>query len=198
MSLVFAKAIEDGDLTLVESLLANDSIDVNARLPRPNNPPPLVHAVRCAWSSGRVDIVKLLLSTGADVDGVDDNGQTASFAAALARSVTALAVLLSHRPNLEIADEAKRRPLQISLNRKSDGISLMLINAGASLDGVQSLSSFAARSTAAIEALLNRGVAMNQLRDVMDGTPLHCYCDSACCRCACRRRGENAHQCLRP
>jgi hypothetical protein len=35
----FAKAIEDGDSTLVESLLASGSIDVNARLPRLFNPP---------------------------------------------------------------------------------------------------------------------------------------------------------------
>jgi ankyrin repeat protein len=173
---LLAKAIEEGDLTLVESLLANDSIDVNARLPRPNNPPPLVLAVRCASPSGRVDIVELLLNAGADIDGVDDNGQTACFAATEAH---VLAVLITRRANLDVKDKANRTVLEFLFtymnNRASDRIAVMLVNAGASLDGMPPmlLCWIASRSTAAIHALLNRGVVLSQLRDDHSRTPLH-------------------------
>jgi hypothetical protein len=69
----FAKAIEIGDSNQIESLLASGSIDVNARLPREFNPPPLVLAVTC--EARRVDtlcIVEMLLSAGAHIECVDD------------------------------------------------------------------------------------------------------------------------------
>jgi ankyrin repeat protein len=172
-----AKAIEDGDSSQVESLLTSGSIDHSARLPREHNPPPLVFAAqRC-----RARIVELLSSAGADINGVDDSGQTACFAAVWARCVDVLAVLLKHRPDLEIKDNRfDQTPLQLSLeviNREGDYISVMLINAGAALDDLPagSLCWFASRSTAAIEALLNRGIAVSQLRDTetRNCTPLH-------------------------
>jgi hypothetical protein len=43
---IVAKAIDRGKPTQIESLLASGSINVNARLPREFNPPPLVLAVR--------------------------------------------------------------------------------------------------------------------------------------------------------
>jgi ankyrin repeat protein len=79
----FAKAIEIGDSTQIESLLTSGSIDVNARLPREFNPPPLVLAVR--HERVCVDIVEMLLSAGAHIDGVDENGQTACHAAVRAQ-----------------------------------------------------------------------------------------------------------------
>jgi hypothetical protein len=54
----FAKAIEIGDSKQIESLLASGSIDVNARLSREFNPPPLVLAVTC--EARRVDTLCLL------------------------------------------------------------------------------------------------------------------------------------------
>jgi ankyrin repeat protein len=176
----FAKAIEDGDSTLVESLLASGLIDVNARLPRLFNPPPLVFAVRCCGAR-RVDIVEMLLSANAFVDGVDDNEQTACFAATVARNVAVLAVLLARQPNLEIKDNRyNQNPLRLSLDYKVDYIAVMLINAGAAVDDFAGqLCALASRSTAAIQALRNRGVVLSQLRDTGNSngnrnlTPLH-------------------------
>jgi ankyrin repeat protein len=171
----FAKAIENGDSNQIESLLTSGSIDVNARLPRTSNPPPLVYAAQCR----RAGIVQLLLSAGAHIDGVNDSRQTACFAAAWARSVDVLAVLLAHprRPNLDIEDDANQTALQISLdlNNLSDNrTSMLLINAGAALDSIAGMECwFASRSTATIQALLNRGVVLNRLRGPMDFTPLH-------------------------
>jgi ankyrin repeat protein len=174
-----ANAIENGDSSQIESLLANGSIDVNARLPREFNPPPLVYAVRC--NASRVDIVERLLSAGARIDDADDNGETACFAATQARERAVLAVLLAHRPNLEAGSRLRNSsPLRLSLSfsdAASDHISLMLINAGASLDVdddlVDLVCEFASRSTAAIQALRNRHVIMNRLFDRLHCTPLH-------------------------
>jgi hypothetical protein len=52
-------------------------------------------------------------------------------------------------------------------------LSLLLIEAGAPLEGVEAnLCQFAATSTAAIQALLGRGVVVRELRDSKDSTPL--------------------------
>jgi ankyrin repeat protein len=170
----FAKAIEIGDSKQIQWLLSSGSIDVNARLPRVHNPPALVLAA-VRQTECRVDIVEMLLSAGAHIDGVDDHGQTACFAATLARNVDVLAVLLSHRPNLEIkSTTTSQTPLQCALDPVDNDIVVMLINAGASLDGLDvPLCWFAATSTAAIQALLNRGVLVSQLRSSLNFTPLH-------------------------
>jgi ankyrin repeat protein len=180
MSLVedFAKAIESGDSSQVESLLTNGSIDVNARLPRDNNPPALVFAVMCDKCG--IDIVGMLLDAGARIDDVDDLGQTACFTAALFRRGDVMASLLERRPNLEIKSRSfHATPLHFLLTQIASecvDIAIMLINAGASLDVSpyhSALGWFASASTAAIEALINRGVVMNQLLDAGNLTPLH-------------------------
>jgi ankyrin repeat protein len=171
----FAQAIEEGDSNQIDSLLTNGSIDVNARLPREFHPPPLVFAVTCA--ARRVAVVEMLLIAGAHIDGVDDNDQTACYAAAFARDVDLLAVLLTHRPNLEIKEKSsKQSPLELSAAMLSgrDHIAVMLINAGASLSGVDDLLVvLASRGTAAIKALLNRGVVLNQVPKYRGFTSLH-------------------------
>jgi ankyrin repeat protein len=172
----FAKAIEQGDSTTVDSLLSSGSIDVNARLPRDYNPPSLVFAVQC--DACGVDVVETLLNAGARIDDVDDFGRTACYVATTARNVDVLAVLLAHGPNLELRDTRIRKtPLELSFNigtAKGDCISVMLVNAGASIAGEQ-LCAFAAKGAGAIQALLNRGVVVNQLRDSLNlnYTPLH-------------------------
>jgi ankyrin repeat protein len=174
----FAKAIEEDDLDQVESLLARGSIDVNVRLPRWLNPPPLVLAAKGPQS--RTAIVTMLLGAGAHIDGTDDDGRTASFVATLCRNVPVLALLLAHRPNLEKRHAwFEKTPLQFSLEvgHLNDYMSTMLINAGASLDldraRVRALLKFVSRSTSAIQALINRGFDVSQLRDRERCTPLH-------------------------
>jgi hypothetical protein len=129
-----------------------------------------------AAQARRADIVERLLNAGAHIDGVDDYGLTACFAATFFQSVDVLAVLLAREPDIEIKDGLQwQTPLQHSLAFNDDCISLMLINAGASLRGVRgSLCRFASRSTAAIQAMLNCGVTLNQMRDpLLNYTQLH-------------------------
>jgi ankyrin repeat protein len=129
-------------------------------------------------SNASVGLVELLLSAGAHIDGADDDGWTPTFAATWARNVDLLAVLLAHRPNLELKEKScQQTALQyaLSFGEALDSVSVMLTNAGAALDGASqsSLCRLASKGTSTIQALLNRGVAVNQLRDDEDKTPLH-------------------------
>jgi hypothetical protein len=166
---MLALSIERGDTTTVESAIASDSFDVEARLPRST---PLVLAAEC----GRAEIVKLLLSASAQIDSTDDRRMTACHHAALRGFVFVLAALLEHRPNLALMDDEQRTSLQCSFARSNgERSSTMLIVAGAPLDSVPDhrLCSFAASSVTAVHALIGRGVAVRNLHDGHMSTPLH-------------------------
>jgi ankyrin repeat protein len=169
----FADAIDRNDFSCVESLLTNGSIDANARLPRPmNHPPALVYAV----ARGRKDVVDVLLRFGARIDDTDDDGRTACHLVPHDHA-DMLALLLTHRPNLELRSISGRTPLDESfMTPLGHSISTMLIEAGAPLDGVdrRHLCGLAATSTAAIQTLLRRGVVVSELRNSSSkSTPLH-------------------------
>jgi ankyrin repeat protein len=167
----FANAIVHNDLSRIELLLANGSIDANARLPRALNPPALVFAA----DLGLKDVVDLLFRFGARIDDTDDDGYTACHAAARGHA-DVLELLLAHHPDLGLECKSGRTPLQYSfIFDGGELISIMLIEAGASLDGVERhfLCQLAAHSTSAIRTLLRRGVVVKDLRDLELLTPLH-------------------------
>jgi hypothetical protein len=128
-----AKAIEGGDATQVESLLAIDSIDVNERLPRSFKPPPTrarCAAVRCV-RTGPISKSKTMGSA-------------------------------KRRFNLRSSMEV------IFLQSCSSTPVLHSI-----LRATETCAGSASKSTAAIQALLNRGVAVGQYRSKTNVTPLH-------------------------
>jgi len=94
----FANAIENGDSSTVDSMISRGLVDINARLPRANEPPALVFATR----HGRVAIVDILLRANARIDETDKNGWTACHAAADGIHHDVLALLLARQPNLAI------------------------------------------------------------------------------------------------
>jgi ankyrin repeat protein len=166
----FANACDRDDLSLVESLLANGSIDANARLPRNGRPPALVLAARI----GRKAIVDVLLRSGARIDDTDDDGLTACHVVAARGNAELLALLLARRPNLELTCKSGRTSLNDSFRRDEQHISMMLIEAGAPLEAVnRHLLCPLATSTSAIRTLLRRGVVVSDLRDQERSTPLH-------------------------
>jgi ankyrin repeat protein len=176
----FAKAIEDGELPRIESLLANGSIDANARLPRPRNPPALVLAA--GLTNGmceQKDIVEALLRFGARINDIDDEGLTACHAAAQGvddtGDVDVVESLLAHQPNLELKCGNGNTVLVTAFKWSHYAISTMLIEAGASLERVDRrfLCQLAAESTSAIRTLLRRDVVVSELRDSQGRTPLH-------------------------
>jgi ankyrin repeat protein len=170
----FAEAIENGNSKTVHSLISSGSVDANARLTWRNGRqcPPLARAVCLAQTK----IVDILLRANARIDDTDEFGCTACHFAAVSSCVGALTLLLAHRPNLAHKDSDGRTALYYSFkNFNNERSSLMLIKAGAPLDGISraDLCRFAATSTAAIQALLDRDVVVSELRDDNDATPLH-------------------------
>jgi len=171
----FADAIEDGDAPIVELFILNGFVDVNARLPRRFSPPALVHAAQF----GQTEIVDILLRANARTDGADVNRRTACHAAADCCHPDVLALLLARQPNLAAVDANERTAFCIALRNchfvVSERCALMLLDAGASLEWADPshLCRFAATSTAAIQALIDRGVVVRELRMSDDSTPLH-------------------------
>jgi ankyrin repeat protein len=174
----FASAIERGDSIKVDSLLTSGSVDVNARLPRQSGPPALVRAA----DLGRNHVVEMLLKNGARIDDTDDAGNTACHAAACRHHVDVLALLLAHSPDLGHTNANRTTPLQAVMSGLIPDfrVALMLIEAGAPLDGVpdDELCRFAAVSSSTVHVLLNRGIAVHELRDDNAATPLHIAVDS--------------------
>jgi ankyrin repeat protein len=134
------------------------------------NPPALAFAAQ----QERKDIVEVLLIFGARVNDTDDDGRTACHFAAEGRA-DLLALLLAHRPNLELKCGKGRNVLETSLACTRYRNSLKLIEAGASLEAVDHglLCRLAASSTPAIQTLLRHNVAIRELRDRNGRTPLH-------------------------
>lgn len=125
---------------------------------------------------GDCDRVELLLNDGVDVNCVNSQGLSACHVAIRFGHADVLAVLLAHRADLALRDARGTLPLRMSLSYQCDRLSCMLLDAGAPLEnGLDDyLCRFAATSTAAIRALLNRGVVVNALRQQdSQNTPLH-------------------------
>jgi ankyrin repeat protein len=168
----FANAIDADNFEDVRMLIENGFVNVNARLPRVNNPPALVYAA----GRSKFDIVQFLLQENARIDETDANGHTACFLACVYHSLAVLTLLLSYRPNLHIKNRNGLSLLQyLSQFTINAPIWLAVLNAGASIEGVGSnaLCIFASKSTAAIQALLDRGIVVNSLTRHSGNTPLH-------------------------
>jgi hypothetical protein len=145
---------------------------------------------RRACDARRVDIVEMLLRAGANVDGVDDNDRTASFAAVEARSVDVLAALLAHRPNLEIKEKSSNSPLELSIALQVHTVDSLDVDQRRCLTrrfAQWNVVPARFKEHHAIQALLNRGVVVNQLRDSSNFTPLHLIAFQFLAQSRCRR-----------
>jgi ankyrin repeat protein len=130
-----------------------------------------------AAEEGNVAAVEFLLQHGSAIDEVDYRRQTACHAAARKGRADALRALLAHRqrPNLELTDASGDTPLGVSLWNDDVQIVVMLLKAGASLATVsrRRLYTMVGWSADIIQALLDRGVVIGDLRDDDGQTPLH-------------------------
>jgi ankyrin repeat protein len=162
-----AVAIENGEDSTVQLLI--DSNNINGRIPRRYNPPALVFAVR----RNKIDIAAMLLRAGARIDEVDDRGFTACHYAACCSGVDCdfLAMLLAYRPNLELKTAGGDTALVFASMYNHDCCA-MLIRAGSPLENVD-LFTLAVINTATIQALLDRGCNLKQLRGCYEKTLLH-------------------------
>jgi ankyrin repeat protein len=148
------------------------AIDCRVRSAPP--PPALVFAVR----GQQIEIVECLLRANARVDDTDERGRTACHASARLAYASVLALLLARRPNLALVDSYGKTAIDVALLHCGIGggrCVLMLLDAVASLERVDRsrLCSFAATSTAAIQALIDRGIVISELRCSFGRTALH-------------------------
>jgi ankyrin repeat protein len=168
----FADAIDRNDLPRIESLLANGLVDANARLRRKAFYRRLP-ALSLAAGLEHNDVVGLLLRFGARIDDADACGFTACHVVACDHA-DALAFLLTHKPNLALKCYRGLTPLEYSFLNVDKRCSMMLIEAGAPLEGVDRRNLCRlADSVSAIQTLLRRGVVVSELRDTEGQSPLH-------------------------
>lgn len=168
-ALNFLQAIEANDINRANAIISSSSIDVHALLPVLHKP-----AVVFAAFCGHTAMIELLLSVGANIDAVDSGKQTACHAAIERGHDDALAALLARAPNLALTDVNWCTPLDIALKKpNAERFVTMLLAAGAPLDDGNAICDVAATGTTAIQALIDRGVVLSQVRAGNGMTPLY-------------------------
>jgi ankyrin repeat protein len=160
-------AILDGDADRVSSLIARGEVNVNA------TPSPLILAARF----GEVDIMRLLLDAGADIDALDGNGESAFHAVVCKNHVAALKLLYERGARVSVVSCNGESLLKVVSHYGDDRMSVFLLDAGAPLDGLtrgdlMSLTS-APLSVAVLARLLARNVDIAALRDDRGKTLCH-------------------------
>ena len=78
-----------------------------------------------------IDMARLLLQKGADVDAVDPSGRTALMLAVQAKRSDLVHLLLEHGSNPATVDDTDISCLQVASSKGADDIARMLIDAGA-------------------------------------------------------------------
>lgn len=159
-----------GDVAHVRQAIERRSIDVDNCLATFERTPPLVFAAQ----QGRREIVELLLDCGAQIDNQSNrDGQTALHIACSNGHVDVVATLIARRADLARRDRDNQSPLAVAVTRRRERIAVMLIEAGAPLDSRHDLCRAAAIGATVLQALVDRGVVVGDLRTNDFGTPCH-------------------------
>jgi ankyrin repeat protein len=171
-----SNAIQEHDESTVRSMLSSGLIDVNARMPGHHHNSS--HVFQFAANYMSFVILEFLLNAGADINGRDLKGRTACHDAAAQRNIERLRFLHAHGADIGIADLNGHTPLDVVLRGISihsmRPIVVALVELGAPLDFDNTmLYAVAAMGTTCIQALLDRGIAVNELRSENGATPLH-------------------------
>ena len=117
------KAAKKGDVAALKTLLANDPSLVKARDTDGSTP------LHCATWKGHVDVVALLLKSGADVNAVNENehwGTTPLHAAAHANQVAIAKLLLDYGANVKAKDKEGRTPMFHTTFHKAEAVAKIL------------------------------------------------------------------------
>jgi ankyrin repeat protein len=96
-------AIKSNNISLVTSLIAGGSVNVNARIDKQNS-----SALHLAAQLGHVEIVALLLDAGAHIDDVNDYHDTACHAAVRECRIDVVKLLVARNANLSLAKWRRR------------------------------------------------------------------------------------------
>lgn len=169
------EAIDGGKTKRVLSLLSTGKIDVNAQLP-PNEelltPSSLLFFAAC---HGQLEIARILLDAGANINDVNVNNnlrETACHVAARANHPHVVALLIARGANLAILDADGYTALCSAVYERNEGITIALIKGGSPI--VPRTACLAASiSTDVITLLLEKQIDVKTLRGETDFTPIH-------------------------
>jgi ankyrin repeat protein len=150
-------AIAEKNTAAASVLISSRSVNLNGKLW------PLHHAAQ----RGRVEIMTMLLDAGADINAVDKNRNTACHVANLYDQFDALKLLVERGASLGIVDFSGRSLLaNVSQNDRSEPFSILLLDAGAPLDGLSNRELMKlVKSVAVFDRLLARDVNLTAMRD---------------------------------
>lgn len=154
-----SSAIYKGDIATIALLISNGELDFGGSLT----------PLQCAAMHGQLEIMALLLDAGADIDAVDNNGQSACHFSIYQDQFDALRFLL--------ARGAKPQPTSAAPNVDNERIAHILLNAGALFDNptpedlIRLLTK--SQSVPVLKFLVARNVDVSALRGKNGGTVLH-------------------------
>ena len=117
------KAAKAGDVASVKKLLSGDQSLVKARDSDGSTP------LHCATWKGHLDVVALLLKSGADVNAVNENehwGTTPLHAAAHANQAAIAKLLIDHGANVKAKDKEGRTPMFHTTFHKAKAVAKIL------------------------------------------------------------------------
>jgi ankyrin repeat protein len=121
-------AIGEGHDSTVRLLIANGA-NVNQKCKAHKNGTPLHHA--CAWN--RLEIAKILISYGADINAVDSAGRTPLYFAVMYGAKQIIKLLINHKAIVDLDkrdSEENKTILDLALDVKNDSIIDLLKSAG--------------------------------------------------------------------
>jgi ankyrin repeat protein len=165
-------AIKSNNISLVASLIAGGSINVNARIDKQNS-----SALHLAAQLGHVEIVALLLDAGAHIDDVNDYHDTACHAAVRECRIDVVKQLVSRNANLSLQNGVEGTPITMAIYKKNEALVMLLVDAaiaaGIALDDA-TLCLAATIGTDVIQLLLfKHRVDLTAIRGISGRTPLH-------------------------
>jgi ankyrin repeat protein len=159
---ILLDAIDNNDIATISSLIEN-GIAMHSST-----------ALRYAAEAGNLEIMRLLLDGGVDIDAVDECNESACHGAILGNHFDALQLLVERGASVGAADE----PLLGAVScRNDDRMALLLLDAGAPIDNLthDDLMNLVnqSRSIAVLNRLLARQVDVSALRDNFGNTLCH-------------------------
>jgi ankyrin repeat protein len=123
------RAVEAGDLALVKQILKRDPGALTSR----DNNRFREMPIHFAAASGNVDMMRLILDAGADIDAGDSDNSTALGIAAMRKHPEMVTFLIEHGADVNHRDRKADCPLSFAVYGKDETIIKQLVVAGADL-----------------------------------------------------------------
>jgi ankyrin repeat protein len=170
-----AIAIENGDLEHVAKLIESPSFDFQRQFRARIG---MTTATVFAAIRNQKAILQMLFDAGANINDCDRSGTTPCHAAVRRGHTRLVAWLIERGADLTLRDSNNRSMLFMSASFRTDAMSLLLIEAGASLDDdIDALCRVAGISVKLVRLLLARNINVRRLRDNEGRCALHYACE---------------------